>query len=145
MYTYINNCCRLQPVVPQLYRRRGSVHTRPALTLTFSVVYSLPYLSYFGGVVAFTPDQYLMINEYSNFSVVYSLSYLSYFGGVKAFTTDQNWKINGYPNLSCCFSLPYLSYFGGVVAFTPDQYWKINGYSNLFFGWGGEDDDVVVR
>ena len=43
------------------------------------------------------------------------------------------------------FSLPYLSYFGGVTAFTPDQFWKVNGYSNLYFGWGGEDDDIVTR
>ena len=43
------------------------------------------------------------------------------------------------------FSLPYLSYFGGAVAFTPDQFWKVNGYSNLYFGWGGEDDDIVTR
>lgn len=43
------------------------------------------------------------------------------------------------------FSLPYLSYFGGVDAFTPDQFWKVNGFSNLYFGNGGEDDDMVNR
>ncbi|XP_052777499.1 beta-1,4-galactosyltransferase 4-like [Mya arenaria] len=41
--------------------------------------------------------------------------------------------------------LPYTSYFGGVSAFSPEQLWRVNGYSNLYFGWGGEDDDMVMR
>jgi len=49
------------------------------------------------------------------------------------------------PSIHISFRLPYLSYFGGVDAFTPDQFWKVNGFSNLYFGDGGEDDDMVTR
>lgn len=43
------------------------------------------------------------------------------------------------------FRLPYHGYVGGVISFTPTNYRNINGFSNLYFGWGGEDDDVAVR
>lgn len=41
--------------------------------------------------------------------------------------------------------LPYKSYMGGVAGFTPAQFQAINGFSNLFFGWGGEDDNLHTR
>ncbi|XP_053247697.1 beta-1,4-galactosyltransferase 3-like [Podarcis raffonei] len=43
------------------------------------------------------------------------------------------------------YNLPYLQYFGGVSALTPDQYLKINGFPNVYWGWGGEDDDIATR
>ena len=37
------------------------------------------------------------------------------------------------------------SYFGGIVAFNRNMFNKINGYPNNFWGWGGEDDELLKR
>lgn len=36
-------------------------------------------------------------------------------------------------------------YFGGVTLFPSNIFRKINGYSNQYYGWGFEDDDLLLR
>lgn len=43
------------------------------------------------------------------------------------------------------FRLPYEGYFGGVTIFDKESFKKINGYANEYWGWGAEDDDVLLR
>ena len=43
------------------------------------------------------------------------------------------------------YKLPYKTIFGGVAAINTNQFKKLNGFSNLFWGWGGEDDDMSRR
>lgn len=43
------------------------------------------------------------------------------------------------------YKLPYKTIFGGIGAFLKADFEKINGMSNLFWGWGGEDDDLYGR
>jgi archaellum component FlaF (FlaF/FlaG flagellin family) len=37
------------------------------------------------------------------------------------------------------------NYFGGIVAFNRVIFDKINGFPNNFWGWGGEDDELLKR
>ncbi|XP_052811815.1 beta-1,4-N-acetylgalactosaminyltransferase bre-4-like [Mya arenaria] len=43
------------------------------------------------------------------------------------------------------YKLPYKGLVGGVLSFRSKHFIKVNGYSNLFWGWGGEDDDMYHR
>ncbi|XP_062503124.1 beta-1,4-galactosyltransferase 1-like isoform X2 [Corticium candelabrum] len=35
--------------------------------------------------------------------------------------------------------------FGGIVIMSRQQILSVNGFSNLYWGWGGEDDDLLAR
>jgi hypothetical protein len=37
------------------------------------------------------------------------------------------------------------TYFGGVTMFPVELFKKVNGYSNEYWGWGFEDDDLLMR
>jgi len=37
------------------------------------------------------------------------------------------------------------SYFGGIVVFNTKMFDKVNGFPNNFWGWGGEDDELLKR
>ena len=46
---------------------------------------------------------------------------------------------------SFLYRLPYDDIFGGVSAMSVDHFRLVNGFSNVFWGWGGEDDDMSNR
>ena len=39
----------------------------------------------------------------------------------------------------------FKTYFGGVTLCPSDVFKKVNGYSNEYWGWGFEDDDLLMR
>lgn len=43
------------------------------------------------------------------------------------------------------YQLPYGGYFGGVTLFNKQDFLDVNGYSNEYWGWGAEDDDMMLR
>jgi len=43
------------------------------------------------------------------------------------------------------YTLPYALLVGGVFSIKLEHYLGVNGYSNLYWGWGGEDDDMAYR
>ncbi|XP_022645729.1 mucin-19-like isoform X2 [Varroa destructor] len=43
------------------------------------------------------------------------------------------------------YTLPYVQLVGGVFSVTVRDFVQLNGYSNLYWGWGGEDDDMAHR
>ena len=43
------------------------------------------------------------------------------------------------------FRLPYPGIFGGATILNHEHMKTINGFPNVFFGWGGEDDNIAGR
>jgi len=43
------------------------------------------------------------------------------------------------------YRMPVPDYFGGVTLFRMDHFRLINGFPNKYWGWGGEDDDLLAR
>jgi hypothetical protein len=43
------------------------------------------------------------------------------------------------------FRVTPVGHFGGVCAFLATDFQHINGFSNIFWGWGGEDDNLYQR
>lgn len=43
------------------------------------------------------------------------------------------------------WKLPYKSFVGGVTKQLTSQVYRMNGFANVFWGWGGEDDDIFIR
>jgi len=43
------------------------------------------------------------------------------------------------------YRLFYYRIFGGATAFRGHVFRAVNGFSNEFYGWGGEDDDMLNR
>lgn len=43
------------------------------------------------------------------------------------------------------YKLLYSTLFGGVTAFRLQDFVGANGYPTVYWGWGGEDDDMYLR
>ena len=43
------------------------------------------------------------------------------------------------------YTLPYREYAGGIMSLSKSTLTRFNGMSNLYFGWGGEDDNLFGR
>jgi len=65
------------------------------------------------------------------------LSYYSY-----ALEYPISLAIRGTRYENCEISKPFL---GAMLGFNKEQFTKINGYPNNFWGWGGEDDSLILR
>lgn len=62
-------------------------------------------------------------------------------------TFQQERRMTGMTKLNHSIPprLPYFLLVGGVLSVRGDQFLQLNGYSNMYWGWGGEDDDMGYR
>ena len=58
---------------------------------------------------------------------------------------DLSPSIEFKPPSFCTHRLPYKDLFGGVTGLTESNVRKINGFPNVYWGWGGEDDEILMR
>ncbi|XP_072022269.1 beta-1,4-galactosyltransferase 5-like [Amphiura filiformis] len=43
------------------------------------------------------------------------------------------------------YKILYANFFGAVTGLTRSQVFQINGFPNVYWGWGGEDDEIRMR
>ena len=60
-----------------------------------------------------------------------------------SYVTKPTHGFTGVKHLN--YKLSANSNYGGVNFFNKEDFIKINGYSNEFWGWGGEDNDLLFR
>jgi hypothetical protein len=53
--------------------------------------------------------------------------------------------LENYLNYPKKYKSPTKANFGGVCMFNKEDYRKVNGFSIEFWGWGGEDNDILNR
>ncbi|GFT31435.1 beta-1,4-N-acetylgalactosaminyltransferase bre-4 [Trichonephila clavipes] len=58
---------------------------------------------------------------------------------------QQNAVSKPLPYNGLVVKLPYTLLVGGVFSIRLEHFLAVNGYSNLYWGWGGEDDDMAYR
>nr|XP_039252793.1 beta-1,4-galactosyltransferase 4-like isoform X1 [Styela clava] len=67
---------------------------------------------------------------------------------LSTYLDKRDYEIHSY-NLEFCVSNAHknmsVKVFGGISMFTEKQFTSVNGFSNLYWGWGSEDDDLLLR
>ena len=67
------------------------------------------------------------------------------FHDVDMIPIDVDYSYSNHPVHLISDDLPFDWYFGGITIFPMNDFLKVNGFSNRYWGWGFEDDDLLVR